>query len=411
MAARLRKQQLIRIGMDTASDKALQRFAELMIEKIQQVEDNWQKPWFNTRGGGVPQNIEGRQYNGVNSFMLFLLSEKEQYTLPVYMTFMQAKESGLNVLKGERSFPVIYWNFSVKDKNGKKIPFDVYKGLNKEEQKDYKVTPFLKTYNVFNVQQTNIQEVKPEKWEALKEKFKVPAIKDEQGMFSVPLIDAMVREQKWICPIYAQESNSAYHVRGKENHIVVPLKGQFKDGESFYSTLLHEMAHSTGEPEYLGREKGHIFGDEKYAKEELVAELTSATVGQGMGISTSIREENAMYLKNWLSCLREDPKFIYNILADVGKASHMIQEHAARMEQHLTPEERFTLAVLQDNRPVLEQMKAEGFSPSSQLLENLAANHLTANNRETLCSTFGISLPAVEAEPSMKNTYEPQLGL
>ena len=81
--------------MDTASDKALQRFAELMIEKIQQVEDNWQQPWFSTKGGGLPQNIDGRNYNGVNSFMLFLLTEKEQYGMPVYMTFMQAKEKGL----------------------------------------------------------------------------------------------------------------------------------------------------------------------------------------------------------------------------------------------------------------------------------------------------------------------------
>lgn len=397
--------------MDTASDKALQRFAELMIEKIKQVEDNWQKPWFGIKGGGLPQNIEGRTYNGVNSFMLFLLSEKEQYSLPVYMTFMQAKDSGLNILKGEKSFPVIYWNFSVRDKNGKKIPFDVYKNLDKNEQQEYKVTPFLKTYNVFNVQQTNLQETKPEKWETLKEQFKIPAIKDEQGMLTVPLIDTMVREQQWICPIYSKEGNSAYHARGEDNHIVVPLKGQFKDGENFYSTLLHEMAHSTGEPEHLNREKGVIFGDKQYAKEELVAELTSATVGQSLGISTYIREENAMYLKNWLGALKEDPKFIYNILADVGKASNMIQEHASRMEQYLTPEERFTLAVLQDNRPVLEQMKNEGFIPSSRQLENLAANHPTASNLETLYGTFGISLPVMEAEPAMKNTNEPQLGL
>ena len=154
-----------------------------------------------------------------------------------------------------------------------------------------------------------------------------------------------------------------------------------------------------------------IFGDKQYAKEELVAELTSATVGQSLGISTHIREENAMYLKNWLGALKEDPKFIYNILADVGKASNMIQEHTARMEQYLTPEERFTQAVLQDNRPVLEQMKNEVFTPSSRLLESVAANHPTADNLETLHSTFGISLPSMEAEPAMKNMNEPQLGL
>ena len=291
--------------MDTASDKALQRFAELMIEKIKQVEDNWQKPWFGIKGGGLPQNIEGRTYNGVNSFMLFLLSEKEQYSLPVYMTFMQAKDNGLNILKGEKSFPVIYWNFSVRDKNGKKIPFDVYKNLDKNEQQEYKVTPFLKTYNVFNVQQTNLQETKPEKWEALKEQFKIPAIKDEQGMLTVPLIDAMVREQQWICPIYSKEGNSAYHARGEDNHIVVPLKGQFKDGENFYSTLLHEMAHSTGEPEHLNREKGVIFGDKQYAKEELVAELTSATVGQchvSKKLAGSLERRSQIHLQHPCRC-------------------------------------------------------------------------------------------------------------
>ena len=57
----------------------INKWATLMIEKIKQVEDNWQKPWFGIKGGGLPQNIEGRTYNGVNSFMLFLLSEKEQY--------------------------------------------------------------------------------------------------------------------------------------------------------------------------------------------------------------------------------------------------------------------------------------------------------------------------------------------
>ncbi|MCS2368996.1 hypothetical protein NXV03_00025 (plasmid) [Phocaeicola vulgatus] len=78
---------------------------------------------------------------------------------------------------------------------------------------------------MFNVQQTNLQETKPEKWEALKEQFKIPAIKDEQGMLTVPLIDAMVREQQWICPIYSKEGNSAYHARGEDNHIVVPPEG------------------------------------------------------------------------------------------------------------------------------------------------------------------------------------------
>ena len=406
-----------------SEEKALDLFAEMMIEKIESINEDWRKPWFTEGALQWPRNLSGREYNGMNAFMLMLHCEKEGYKIPRFCTFdcvQRMNKPGkdgqelprVSVLRGEKSFPVMLTTFTCIHKETKeKIKYDDYKNLSEDEKKEYNVYPRMQVFRVFNVQQTNLQETKPEKWEALKEQFKIPAIKDEQGMLTVPLIDAMVREQQWICPIYSKEGNSAYHARGEDNHIVVPLKGQFKDGENFYSTLLHEMAHSTGEPEHLNREKGVIFGDKQYAKEELVAELTSATVGQSLGISTHIREENAMYLKNWLGALKEDPKFIYNILADVGKASNMIQEHTARMEQYLTPEERFTQAVLQDNRPVLEQMKNEGFTPSSRLLESVAANHPTADNLETLHSTFGISLPSMEAEPAMKNMNEPQLGL
>ena len=89
----------------------------------------------------------------------------------------------------------------------------------------------------------------------------------------------------------------------------------------------------------------------------------------------------------------------------------MIQEHTARMEQYLTPEERFIQAVLQNNRPVLEQMKNEDFTPSSRLLESVAANHPTADNLETLHSTFGISAAFHGSGASHENMNEPQLGL
>lgn len=83
------------------------------------------------------------------------------------MTFMQAKEAGASIIKGEKSFPVIYWNFSVKDKNGNKISIEDYRNLSEDEKREYKVTPYMKTYNVFNVSQTNYPEVQPEKWENL----------------------------------------------------------------------------------------------------------------------------------------------------------------------------------------------------------------------------------------------------
>ncbi len=100
--------------MDTASDKALQRFAELMIEKIKQVEDNWQKPWFGIKGVGTSAKYRGKNLQRSKFLHVVSTFGKKQYRLPVYMTFMQAKD--INILKGEKSFPVIYWNFSVRDK-------------------------------------------------------------------------------------------------------------------------------------------------------------------------------------------------------------------------------------------------------------------------------------------------------
>lgn len=378
---------------DSAGEKALKQFADLMIQKIKEVEYDWKKPWFSPEsGGGLPQNIEGRVYNGINLFMLYLLSEEKGYSTPLYMTFMQAKEAGASIMRGEKSFPVVYWNFSVRDKNGNKISIDDYRDLSDDEKKEYKVTPYMKTYNVFNVSQTNYPEVQPEKWEKLKEQFKSPSLKDEKGMFTMPLLDALIRERQWVCPIYPRESDSAYYRRGEGCHIIVPLKGQFDTGESFYSTLLHEMAHSTGEEGLLGREKGEVFGDKKYAKEELVAELTSATCGKSLGLSTCIREENAMYLKSWLSALSGDPKFIYTILSDVAKASAMIQEKVNGMEPKLTKDEQFLLAASQGNEEKLKELKENGYNPSLLMVERLHINVNSNEGKEAVSKVFGIDI-------------------
>jgi antirestriction protein ArdC len=318
--------------METVNDKALQRFAELMVDKIKEINDDYRTPWFSSVGHGLPQNLEGRVYNGINSFMLFLLQEKQQYHTPVYMTFLQAKEQGVKVNKGAVSFPVLYWNFSIKDDAGNKITMDEYKSLSKEEKEKYTVYPFTKVYPVFNVDQTNFAEVHPDKWKELQQKFHIAELKDEKGMLSSPEIDYMLKNEKWLCPISLTLSDNAFY-RPSEDKIYVPLKGQFKDGESFYATLLHEMAHSTGVESRLGRDLKNVFGDPKYAKEELVAELTAAVACQSLGITSGIQEDNAKYLKNWLGAIKKEPKFLFSVLSDVGKASTMILNEVCKEQQ------------------------------------------------------------------------------
>lgn len=316
---------------DISNDKALQLFADLMIEKIEEVSDNPSKRWFSVAGHGFPQNVEGRLYQGMNSLILYLLCEKRDYVTPVFMTFLQAKTQEVNVLKGQKAFPVLYWDFSIKNENGSKIKIDEYNSLSDELKKEYKVIPYTKEYWVFNVDQTNYAEKYPEKWEELKQKFAVAELKDENGMLSCPVLDRMLQEDAWLCPIDSSIRDRSFY-RPSEDKIFIPHKGQFYSGEMFYSTLIHEMAHSTGADTRCAREIKNKFGDAKYAKEELVAECVAAVTCHSLGIVNGIQDENAQYLKNWLAAIREEPKFLYSVLAEVGKASTMIHNEVSKME-------------------------------------------------------------------------------
>lgn len=326
-------------------EKALEAFTNLMVDKMNAISNSWQQPWLNRSGtSGMPQNIDGRTYNGMNMLMLYMLSEKMDYKLPVFLTFNQARQENVSILKGEQSFPVVYWNFYVKDKEtGEKISMNDYNSLSAMDQEQYIVSAYQKHYNVFNVQQTNIEEKKPDLWKSLQDRFKIEELKDESGMFMSPKLDSIIQNQTWVTPIYIKEQDHAFYSPSKDT-ITVPLKGQFKNGESFYSTLLHEMAHSTGHESRLKREFGGVFGSSQYGREELVAELTSAVTGQSIGISTAIREENAKYLKGWLENINADKSFLFTVLSDVNKASAMVM---ASVENAVVKEKE--IEIVKDN--------------------------------------------------------------
>ena len=115
-----------------AGQVALDRFAEMMIDRMQRMKDSdWKQGWIGGANGyaGLPQNVGGRNYSGSNSFFLQLQTAAKGYQLPVYLTFKQAHNLKAHVLKGEKSFPVVYWDMMVKDKDGKKISSDEYKAM------------------------------------------------------------------------------------------------------------------------------------------------------------------------------------------------------------------------------------------------------------------------------------------
>lgn len=350
----------------SAEDRALERFADMLIEKMETLQSDWKKPWF-TEGSMIwPKNMNGREYNGMNALMLMLQCEKNGYKIPVFCTFDRVAalnfdknkqgdrkpmvdENGdklplVSINKGEKSFPVFITTFTCIDKDShEKIKYDDYKQMSNEEKKNIAVYPKLQIYNVFNVSQTNLKEARPELYAKFEEANKVATgeTKGDGRMIDFPAVDAMIEKNGWVCPIYPKHQDNAYFSISKDE-IVVPEKSQFINGESFYSNLLHEMTHSTGTEERLNRFKqGNGFGSAEYSREELVAELSAALIASRYGMEKNVKEDSCAYLKSWLGSLKESPEFLKTTLLDVKRASSMITQRIdainERIEQGLDP--------------------------------------------------------------------------
>lgn len=349
----------------TMAEKAVERFSEMMISRLEEMKgQQWEKGWIDGGGKtqGLPQNLSGRRYSGHNDFFLQLHTAMNSYAMPVYATFKQIHEAGATINKGEKAMPVIYWNITHRDENGQKVTDEQYDAMTKAEQEKCKSIPILMGYYCYNLDQTNFKEVKPEQYARLQEQFKAPEIKDTKGMFISPEFDAMIEKQAWVCKINTIEGSGAFYSKSKDE-ITVPLKAQFnihedpkevyKDGMEYYSSLVHEMAHSTGIDSRLSRDMEGRFGDKKYAKEELVAELSAAMVGNSMGFDKRILDNNAKYVDSWIDTLKQEPKFIISVMADVSKASGMILDHVDKQRLELG------MSTLQTKELVLDEKGQE----------------------------------------------------
>lgn len=347
-------------------------FADAMIKRLEEMEkSNWKKPWVPV-DIQYPRNISGREYNTRNALLLMYLTEKKNYKYPLFATSGQinkenysAKGKGykkdkdgnklpiVHILKGESGTPVFFSDMAVyKLEDNKKIPYSTYQKLSDEEKKEYKVIHYLVPWTVFNIDQTNLKEARPELYQKLTMPFdRKSSEKTLEGMFKFEPIDKMISDNLWRCPIISEESNQAFFSPVKDE-IHIPLKAQFKDGELFYGTTLHEMIHSTGVQSCKNRKLEGKFGKDSYAKEELVAELGSAMVASFYGFAKHIREDSAEYLKSWIDNLREKPEIIKSVLSEMREASEYTKERINKVQ----------LALLKENsvRPSVEQLREIG---------------------------------------------------
>ena len=341
----------------SAEDRALNVFADIMIDKIKNLQQDWKQPWISPGAAQLPRNLNGRNYNGMNSIILMFMQEKNHWQTSRYATFDRitdmnyAKDKDgkrqhlltdkdgnklpfVRINKGEKSTPVMITTFTcVHKQTNERIKYDDYKQLDAKERNEFSVFPKQHVYNVFNVDQTNLKEARPELYETYRKEAQGTLELSDKGMATLPEIDAMIAKDLYVCPIKPTAGNDAYYSVARDE-IIIPEKAQFIDGESFYSNLLHEMSHASGSPDRLNRIKP-TQDRTSYSREELVAELTAALVSSRYGMAKHVKSDSAAYLKSWLGSLNEDPEFIKTTLNDVKRSASFITQRMEAVGERL----------------------------------------------------------------------------
>lgn len=287
------------------------KIVERVIEHLEKGTAPWQKPWESKLG--VPYNpVTDSKYRGINSLNLTLLSIEKGYEDPRWATYKQAQDKEWNIKKGAKGVRIEF--FRLYDKSIKKdLDLEKYNQLPTKEKNEYSqknITVVSQYYTVFNGSQIEgIPELKLEKKEL-----------DEKRVDS---LEKILENSE--AKIYFNGGDKAFYNPDKDS-IHLPKRENFKTVENFYATALHEMAHSTGHADRLDRDLTGKFGSEKYAKEELRAEMASMFISQDKGVNLSKEhfENHSSYVNSWIKVLKEDHNELFRAAKDASVISDRI---------------------------------------------------------------------------------------
>lgn len=260
----------------------------------------WKRPWRTE----MPRNmVSGKEYRGVN----VLLLQSSPYPSPYWLTFNQAKSLKGSVKKGERGTPVIFWK------------------VGEEEDEDGKRSKsfILRYYTVFNVMQCD--------------GIAVPPLTVSRKVEPIAACEEVI--SSYFLPPRVEHGGSRACYVPSEDRILIPRRELFSSPEEYYSTLFHELAHSTGAEHRLAR-KGVMdhsgFASHAYSFEELVSEIASAFLAAEAGISASVIENSASYIGHWSKVLRSEPKWMVLASSQAAKAADMIMGRLSTKEVEST---------------------------------------------------------------------------
>jgi antirestriction protein ArdC len=266
-----------------------------IIKQLESGVAPWHRPWRTE----PPCNlITGQEYRGINVFLLATQGYGSRY----WLTFNQANKLGGHIRKGEHSSVVTFWKIG-----DDKIVTDA-------DRNERKTRPFLlRFYRVFNVEQS----------EGIADKLglgntspRIPSIEQCEALVSgMPNAPAMVQDARaWYRPA--------------TDTVGMPSRQAFGSAEEYYSTLFHELTHSTGHASRIGREgieKLNTFGSESYSKEELIAEMGAAMLSGVVGIERKTLGNSASYLQEWIDVLKSDVRMVVFAASQAQKAADYIR--------------------------------------------------------------------------------------
>jgi antirestriction protein ArdC len=268
---------------------------ERIIEQLNKGTVPWRKPWADA---GLPKNIiSGRHYQGINLMLLAM----ECYEQNLFLSFKQVHDIGGKIKKGEKGLMVVYWNTV---ENKEEVPVQA------EESTEQKKNAILRYYYVFNIAQC--------------EKIPEQYLPKERETKELPSCESIVKAMPQCPPIKHKENAAFYNLT--QDFVNMPKKRSFKKDESYYSTLFHELVHSTGHESRLKRNtvmQMAELGGEAYSQEELVAEIGTCYLQSVAGITSEFQQSTA-YIQGWLGKLKNDKRFIFQAAKAAQKAVDFI---------------------------------------------------------------------------------------
>jgi antirestriction protein ArdC len=291
--------------MTTASVRAdvYTRVTNRIIADLEAGMPTWLKPWSAEHlAGNITRPLRGNglPYKGINVFMLWAEATTRGYVCPIWMTYRQAQEIGGQVRKGESGSLVVYADKIVRTESNL---------LGEETER---AIPFLKGYSVFNCEQID----------GLPSHYYGTAPKLDASQ-RIAHADQFLTGSKADIRHGGDRAYYAIH----PDYVQMPPFEAFRDPASYYATLAHELTHWTRHPSRLDRDFGRKrYGDEGYAREELVAELGSAFLSADLGLTPELRPDHAGYIASWLEVLKGDKRFIFTAASHAQRAVDFLHD-------------------------------------------------------------------------------------